>query len=90
MCSREKRENLKIVFEVWIESKIVLYKLYKFRLMSKAENAAKPILNFIKTCSKQCKKYIVSDKIQNFGNGETGVIISPYLSILSPLSIAKN
>ena len=73
MCQR-KHENFKIVFEVLIESKIVLYKLNKFRLMSKAENAEKTILNFIKSCSQPRMQEIVSEKIQNFGNGETGVI----------------
>ena len=42
--------------------------------MSKAENAKKTILNFIKLCSQPRMQEIVSEKIQNFGNGETGVI----------------
>ena len=42
--------------------------------MSKAQNAEKLILNFIKLCSQPRMQEIVLEKVQNFGNGETGVI----------------
>lgn len=69
-CNREKRENFKIVFEVLIESKIVLYKLNRFRLMSKAENAAKPILNFIKRVLKNARSILFQTKFKILGMGK--------------------